>query len=133
MLPDSIRFSLTSIRTTTEAHDDATALATYMTKIANATGWSTTDNPTLKSYYMDFTGAKSEGGGLMSGSAAHIKAFVAALNTLLAGRKDDVSTAIMSSIAATDSLLGRQFHRWIGCSRPCRQRQQARGVYRHGA
>ena len=73
---ENIRFSLTSIRPSTEPHLEATALATYMTNIANATGWSTTDDPTLKSYYMDFTGAKSEGGGLMSGSAAHIKAFV---------------------------------------------------------
>ena len=113
MLPDSIRFSLTSIRNTTEAHDDAKALATYMTNIANATGWSTTGNPTLKSYYMDFTGAKSEGGGLMSGSAAHIKAFVAALKAQLTG-KDGVSTAIKAAIDNNSSIASNTYPRSIG-------------------
>ena len=113
MLPDSIRFSLTSIRNTTEAHGDAKALATYMTNIANATGWSTTDNPTLKSFYMDFTGTKSEGGGLMSGSAAHIKAFVAALREQLTG-DDGVSTAIKAAIDNNSSIASNTYPRSIG-------------------
>ena len=99
---EDIRFSLTSIRHTTEVHDEAQALADYMTSIANSTGWSTTEDVTLKSYYTDFIHVTAEGGGLMSGAAANIKAFVAALNTLLAGRTDDVSTAIKNNIAATD-------------------------------
>jgi hypothetical protein len=110
---DSIRFSLTSIRNTTEAHDNAKTLATYMTNIANATGWSTTDNPTLKSFYMDFTGAKSEGGGLMSGSAAHIKAFVAALKAQLTG-DDAVSTAIRNAIDNNSSIASNTYPRSIG-------------------
>jgi len=110
---DSIRFSLTSIRNTTEAHDNAKTLATYMTNIANATGWSTTDNPTLKSFYMDFTGAKSEGGGLMSGSAAHIKAFVAALKAQLTG-DDAVSTAIRNAIDDSSSIASNTYPRSIG-------------------
>ncbi len=109
----NIHFSLTSIRPSTEVHDDAQALATYMTIIANATGWSTTDNPTLKSYYMDFTGAKSEGGGLMSGSAAHIKAFVAALKAQLTGT-DAVSTAIKTAIDNNSSISGNTYPRSIG-------------------
>ena len=113
MLPDSIRFSLTSIRNTPEAHGDAKALADYMTSIANTDGWSTTGNPTLKSYYMDFTGAKSEGGGLMSGSAAHIKAFVAALKAQLTG-DDDVSIAIKAAIDDSSSITGNTYPRSIG-------------------
>ena len=111
---ENIRFSLTSIRPSTEAHNDAKALAQYMTDIANATGWSTTDDVMLKSFYMDFTRAKSEGGGLMSGSAAHIKAFVAALKTQLAGRTDDVSTAIKAAIDDDDDIESNTYPRSIG-------------------
>lgn len=113
MLPDSIRFSLSSIRPSTEAHDDATALAAYMTSIAKADGWSTTDNPTLKSFYMDFTGTKSEGGGLISGSAAHIKAFVAALKAQLTGT-DAVSTAIKAAIDDNSSIASNTYPRSVG-------------------
>ena len=93
-----IQFSLTSIRNTSEAHPDAQALANYMTTIANTNGWSTTDDPTLKSYYLDFIRMGSEGAGLMSGAAANIKAFVAALKTLLTGRSDALSTDIIAKI-----------------------------------
>ena len=110
---EDIRFSLSSIRHTTEVHTDAQALADYMTSIANSTGWSTTEDVTLKSYYTDFIHVTAEGGGLMSGAAANIKAFVAALNTLLAGRTDDVSTAIKNNIAATD-ISSNTYPRSIG-------------------
>lgn len=108
-----IQFSLTSIRNTTQVHADAQALATYMTNIANTTGWSTTDDPTLKSYYLDFIRMGSEGAGLMSGAAANIKAFVAALKTLLAGRTDVLSTAIVAKIDATD-ISGNTYPQSIG-------------------
>ena len=97
-----IQFSLKSIRESTEAHADAKALASYMTSIANTTGWSTTSDPTLKSYYMDFIRMGSEGAGLMSGAAANIKAFVAALRALLASRSDALSADIIAKIDATD-------------------------------
>ena len=109
-----ILFSLTSIRESTEAHDDATALASYMTNIANTTGWSTTTNPTLKSYYLDFIRIGSEGAGLMSGAAANIKAFVAALRALLTGRTDAVSTAIVAKIDDDDAIEGNDYPRSIG-------------------
>ena len=101
-----IQFSLTSIRESTEADADAQALATYMTKIANTEGWSTTDDPTLKSYYLDFIRIGSEGVGLISGAAANIKAFVAALRSLLTG-SDDLSTAIKANIDANSTTLSR--------------------------
>ena len=105
---DSITFSLASIRETTEAHADATALATYMTNIANTTipnttiSWSTTEDPTLKSYYLDFIHSDGEGGGLMSGAAANIKAFVAALKALLEAKGGDLSSAIIANIDGTN-------------------------------
>ena len=95
---ENITFSLSSIRESTEAHADATALATYMTTIAKTPGWSTTTDPTLKSYYLDFIRMGSEGVGLMSGAAANIKAFVAALRALLSGRGDALSEAIIANI-----------------------------------
>ena len=104
-----IQFSLTSIRESTEADAAAKALASYMTKIANTPDWSTTDDPTLKSYYLDFIRMGSEGAGLMSGAAANIKAFVAALKALLTG-SDELSTAIKANIDATD-ISGNDYPR----------------------
>ena len=118
---DSITFSLASIRETTEAHDEAKALATYMTNIANTSGWSTTEDPTLKSYYLDFIHSDGEGGGMMSGAAANIKAFVAALKVVLLNRKsevsdDDIKTtidAIIAKINATD-ISSNEYPRSLG-------------------
>lgn len=109
-----IQFSLSSIRNTTEVHTDAQALADYMTKIADSEGWSTTNDVTLKSYYMDFIRANAEGGGLMSGAAANIKAFVAALKTQLAGRTDAVSTAIIDNIDDDDDIEDNTYPCSIG-------------------
>ena len=97
-----ILFSLTSIRESTEADADAQALANYMTAIANTTGWSTTTDATLKSYYLDFIHSDGEGGGLMSGAAANIKAFVAALKALLEAKGGDLSSAIIANIDGTN-------------------------------
>ena len=109
-----IQFSLASIRESTEAHDDAQALADYMTAIANTEGWSKTDDPTLKSYYLDFIRIGSEGAGLMSGAAANIKAFVAALKALLRGRSDALSTAIKENIDANSTIASNTYPRSIG-------------------
>ena len=108
-----IQFSLTSIRESTEAPAEANALANYMTTIANTTGWSTTPNPTLKSYYLDFIRIGSEGAGLMSGAAANIKAFVAALKALLTG-SDALSTAIKANIDANSTIAGNTYPRSLG-------------------
>ena len=99
-----IQFSLTSIRESTEPHADAKALASYMTKIANTPGWSTTSDPTLKSYYLDFIRMGSEGAGLMSGAAANIKSFVAALRALLESRSDALSEA---SDALSEAIIAK--------------------------
>lgn len=110
---ENITFSLSSIRETTEAHADARALANYMTAIANTEGWSTTTDPTLKSYYLDFIRSNGDGGGLMSGAAANIKAFVAALKEILKDNTDAVSTAIKDNIDATD-ISSNTYPRSIG-------------------
>jgi hypothetical protein len=108
-----IQFSLSSIRESTEPSNDAKALATYMTDIANTTGWSTTDDPTLKSYYLDFIRMGSEGAGLMSGAAANIKAFVTALKTLLTDRGDALSAAIIANIGDGTAIADNTYPRSI--------------------
>ena len=108
-----IQFSLSSIRNTTEVHEDAKALADYMTAIANTDGWSATDDPTLKSYYLDFIRIGSEGVGLISGAAANIKAFVTALSSLLTG-SDALSTAIKGNIDNDDAIEGNDYPRSLG-------------------
>ena len=110
MLPDSIRFSLQSIRDTYDVDARAQALADYMTVIANTTGWSNTSNSQLKGLYLDFINANSEGTGLMGGSAAHVKAYVKALRDQLEGNEDDLSKAIVANIDAdTKSCLGNGY------------------------
>lgn len=108
-----IQFSLTSIQPSTTPDNDAKSLANYMTSIANTDGWSTTTDPTLKSYYLDFIRIGSEGAGLMSGAAANIKAFVAALKALLTG-SDALSTAIKTNIDANSSIASNTYPRSIG-------------------
>ena len=111
---EDIQFSLTSIRESTEADADAKALANYMTSIANTTGWSTTDDPTLKSYYLDFIRMGSEGAGLMSGAAANIKAFVAALKALLEPKGDALSNDIIAKIDNKATIEGNKYPRSLG-------------------
>lgn len=109
-----IQFSLSSIRESPEPSNDAKALATYMTNIANTSGWSTTDDPTLKSYYLDFIRMGSEGAGLMSGAAANIKAFVAALKALLVAKGGDLSNAIIEKIDNKATIEGNTYPRSLG-------------------
>ena len=111
---ENITFSLSSIQSSTTPHADATALADYMTAIAKSTGWSTTEDVTLKSFYKDFIHINSEGAGMMSGSAAHINAFVAALRAQLENRSDAVSTAIKTNIGNNTSIAGNTYPRSIG-------------------
>ncbi len=111
---ENITFSLSSIQSSTTPHADATALADYMTAIAKSTGWSTTEDVTLKSFYKDFIHINSEGAGMMSGSAAHINAFVAALRAQLENRSDAVSTAIKANIDNITSIAGNTYPRSIG-------------------
>ena len=104
MLPNDITFSLSSIRSTTAVDFKAQDLANYLTTIANTTGWSTTSNEQMKALYLDFINAQSEGNGLMAGSAAHVKAYVAALKTQLTTIKNAEGTATEIVTLCTDII-----------------------------
>lgn len=115
---ENITFSLSSIRATPEAHTDAIALASYMTKIANTPGWSTTTDPELRSYYLDFIRSNGDGSGMMSGAAANIKAFVAVLREVLTNRQtvvsgdiQDIIDKIIANIDANSSIASNNYPR----------------------
>ena len=114
MLLKDITFNLKPICETTDVHADAQALADYMTAIANTEGWSTTNDEQMKSLYLDFIHAESEGTGLMAGSAAHVRAFVAALRTQLEAIGGELCTAIIANIDANSSIENNTYPASIG-------------------
>ncbi len=90
MIPSDIRFSLTQIRNTSEAHADATTLAAYMTAIANAQyldgdnhtfTWKSSANSTLRAYYLNFIAQYDDAYKPMAGSSLNIQKRVAELRT----------------------------------------------------
>lgn len=96
MMPSDITFNLKSICGTTTANEDAQALADYLTAIANTKGWSTTSNVSLKTLYRQFIQIDAEGMGIMAGSAANVKQYVAALESQLG--TDELSVKIKAKI-----------------------------------
>ena len=109
MAPKDIRFSLEAISTNT-IHPTATALANYMTAIANAEGngvkWNNAINATLGVMYMNFLNkTEVDGGGEpLAGSATNIRVYAqtlkSALNTLTLTDPTDIAirTAIIAAI-----------------------------------
>ena len=81
--PATITFSPKQIYNTDTIHKDATAIANYLTTIANTPNWSTTDDPHLQSYYQNFIGQGSEKTSLIAGSSKNIEKYVAHLKTIL--------------------------------------------------
>ena len=102
--PADISFSLSSIRNTYDIHSDAQALATYMTNIANTTGWSTSTNSQLRALYLQFIHANGQEAEQMAGSANNVKAYVKALKDILADNTDDLSVAIKNNIGDIDNI-----------------------------
>lgn len=96
MMPSDITFNLKSICGTTTANEDAQALADYLTAIANTEEWSTTSNVSLKTLYRQFIQIDAEGMGIMAGSAANVKQYVAALESQLGA--DELSVKIKAKI-----------------------------------
>ena len=108
MAPSKIRFSLEAIAT--DLDSKATALANYMTTIANATGngvaWKDAPNATLGVMYMNFLNqTEADGGGEpLPGSAKNIRVYTqtlkSTLNNLMLTDATDVAirTAIISAI-----------------------------------
>ena len=112
MVPQNIRFSLEAIAT--DVHPTATALADYMTAIANAEGndvkWKDAPNATLGVMYLNFLNKIEEDGDgePLPGSATNIKAYTQALklalnNLTLSGTDDDIRTAIIAAIDNYDT------------------------------
>ena len=102
--PADISFSLSSIRNTYDIHSDAQALATYMTKIANTTGWSTSTNSQLRALYLQFIHANGQEAEQMAGSANNVKAYVKALKDILADNTDELSVDIKNNIGDIDNI-----------------------------
>lgn len=76
----TIRFSLDSFYPfTMTAPTGADLLAGYLNYIANAPGWSTTSNPTLKLLYKLFTGQENDGSIIMAGASVNVMEHVNAL------------------------------------------------------
>ena len=109
MTPKKIRFSLESI--TNNVHSTATALANYMTTIANAEGWKETTHATLGVMYLNFLNKiEVDGGGEpLPGSASNIRAYTqnlkSSLNNLSLSDPADVAirTAIITAIDNYDN------------------------------
>ena len=104
--PSAFSFSLKSIiRETEESKNRSQKLrhwAEYMTTIANTSGWSTTTNTVLRAYYSSFIHANADGNGLMAGSAANVKAYVAALRAQLQTQLQTVNDPLSTAIIADD-------------------------------
>ena len=106
MAPSNIRFSLETIAT--GVHPTATALANYMTAIANAKGndvaWKDAPNLTLGVMYLNFinkTEAGSGGGEPLAGSATNIKAITQKLKTTL----EDLTLSDATDIAIRTAII----------------------------
>jgi len=93
MNPSELTFNLKSICNTTDAHDDAKALAAYLTSIAKTDRWSTTTDGQLKDYYRDFIHIDGEGTGIIAGSATNVKAYADALKAQLIVIRDASTTS----------------------------------------
>ncbi len=104
MAPRNIRFSLEAIAS--DVHPTATALAEYMTTIANAEGndvpWKATTNATMGVMYMNFVNqTEADGGGEpMPGSATNIREYTQTLKSALNDLTltDDTDIAIRTAI-----------------------------------
>ena len=113
MAPKNIRFSLEAI-TSNGVHPTATALADYMTAIANAEGnnvkWKNTSNATLGVMYLNFVNKIEEDGGgePLPGSATNIRVYTQTLKSALkklslSGTDDAIRTAIITAIDTYDN------------------------------
>ena len=114
MLPADISFSLKQIRNTFDIHEDAQALADYMTYIANTPGWSTTTDSQLKALYFQFIHADVETTGQMAGSATNVKAYVEALKDILKDNTDELSQKIVARIKENSSIAFNNYPASIG-------------------
>jgi hypothetical protein len=112
--PTEINFAPEQIVTSTDAPSDGATIATYLTSIANTTGWSTSSNSELHAYFLNFIGQGNEGTMVMASSTANVEKHVGALRTQISGLTDlgtddaDIKTAIIYAIdAGYDATTGK--------------------------
>lgn len=97
--PENIKFSPKQICNTTDIHEDAQAIAEYLTDIANTEGWATTSDSHLQAYYLNFIGKGSVAPSVIAGSSANVKAYVTDLkNRITAEPESSLRTKILESI-----------------------------------
>lgn len=99
--PQYIQFSPEQIYPEASEDDRATALADYLTAIANTPGWATTGDAKLMALYLNFLHQDKHGNyGVLAGSSACIRAFVEELYDEVKNREsdNDLAEAIRTSI-----------------------------------
>jgi len=97
--PENIKFSPKQICTTTAIHEDAQAIAKYLTDIANTEGWATTSDSHLQAYYLNFIGKGSVAPSVIAGSSKNVEKYVANLKVLLQTLpQSDLRNAIITNI-----------------------------------
>ncbi len=100
--PENIKFSPKQICNTTDIHEDAQAIADYLTGIANTEGWATTSDSHLQAYYLNFIGKGSVAPSVIAGSSANVKAYVTDLHTLITAEPESpLRTNILERIDFT--------------------------------
>ena len=112
---ETLRFKPDAMFSGTDAPSEATLLAGYLTHIADADGWSTTSDQTLKLLYKVFTGQENDGNIMvMAGASVNVKEHVNALYALVSelsftGSEATVQSKIINCIrnysaSTTDGL-----------------------------
>ena len=113
MAPQNIRFSLEAI-TNNVVHPTATALAGYMTAIANAEGWKDATHATLGVMYLNFLNkTEMDGGGEpMPGSATNIRVYTQTLKSTLNNLSltDPTDIAIRTAIIAAIDTYNNEWN-----------------------
>ena len=104
LTPADISFVPTQIRATTEYAEKAEALASYLTAIANTTGWSSTGDSKLKALYLNFIGKKESSAEyhVFAGSSTSILGYVDELYKEVGNYASDatLAAAIRATIAS---------------------------------
>lgn len=94
---ETLRFSPDPIYDKTTAPNEATLLAGYLNNIAQAPGWSTTSDETLKLLYKVFTGQENDGTMVLAGASVNVMAHVNALYDLISQLSFTSSEATIKS------------------------------------
>lgn len=91
--PAAITFSPDRIYSGTTTHPEATALAQYLTRIANTTGWA--EDHDLR---QNFIGKGAVAPSLIAGSAVNVKAYVQKLQEQISSLPESLKDAIQANI-----------------------------------